>query len=96
MNTDGHDELDYAIEHLKGLKRASPPPGLLSRIEDRIAQADASVISMPQWRMIAAAAVMVLGMNVYALINYSNGSNALSMGDGYAATELVSDYQYYE
>lgn len=39
---------------------------------------------------------MVLGMNVYALISYSNGKNALSIGDGYAATELVSDYKYYE
>lgn len=96
MNTDGHDELDYAMEHLKGLRRASPPPGLLSRIEDRIAQVDASIISMPQWRMIAAAAVLVLGVNVYALINFSSGNNALSMGDGYAATELVSNYQYYE
>jgi len=96
MNTDGHDELDYAIEHLKGLKRASPPPGLLSRIEDRIALADASVISLPQWRMIAAAAVMVLGVNIYALVSYSSNNNAISMGGGYAATELVSDYQYYE
>ena len=96
MNTDGHDELDYAIEHLKGLKRASPPPGLLNRIENRITQMDASIVSMPQWRMIAAAAVLVLGVNVYALVNFSNDMNAVSMGGGYAATDLVYDYQYYE
>jgi hypothetical protein len=35
-------------------------------------------------------------VNVYALVNFSNDMNAVSMGGGYAATDLVYDYQYYE
>lgn len=96
MKTDGHDELEEMLEQLKSLPRAKPSPNLLGRIESRIARAEAKVIPLAQWRLSAAAALVVVSLNVYALTAYANGSNGQTASSDYDASSLVSDYQLYE
>ena len=96
MKTDGQFELDDALEQLKKLPRATPPSSLLGRIEASIGKAEAKIIPMKQWRMIAAAACVLVALNVTALSNYLN--NASQPTAQYEASEnsLISDFQLYE
>jgi hypothetical protein len=96
MKPDGQFELDEALKQLRKLPRATPPPGLLSRIEARIGNAEAKVIPMKQWRMMAAAACMLVVLNVTALANYMNESSGLTAQYNTSNDALISDFQLYE
>lgn len=88
--------MEDALEQLKKLPRATPPPGLLGRIEARIGKAEAKVIPMKQWRMIAAAACVLVALNVTALTNYLNNASQQTVQYGTIDNSLISDFQLYK
>jgi hypothetical protein len=96
MKPDGHFELDDALKQLRKLPRATPPPGLLGRIEARIGKAEAKVIPMQQWRMLAAAACVLVALNVTVLANYLNESSGPTAQYEASNDLLISDFQLYE
>lgn len=96
MKRDGQFELDDALKQLRKLPRATPPPGLLGRIEARIGKAEAKVIPMRQWRMLAAAACVLVALNVTALANYLNDSSGPTAQYQASDDLLISDFQLYE
>lgn len=96
MKTDGQFELDDALEQLRKLPRATAPPGLLGRIEARIGKAEATVIPMKQWRMIAAAACVLVALNITALNSYLNTSSGPTAQYEAEDNVLISDFQLYE
>ncbi|MFK8161876.1 MAG: hypothetical protein AB8H12_05375 [Lewinella sp.] len=96
MKTDGQFDLDDALDQLKKLSRATPPSGLLGRIEARIGKAEVKVIPMQQWRMIAAAACVLVALNVTALANYLNPSSGLTAQYETSEDVLISDFQLYD
>ncbi|MEM9929026.1 MAG: hypothetical protein AAF840_04370 [Bacteroidota bacterium] len=89
------DPLDGALEHLKRLPRATPPPELLAQIEADLPGPTAKVVALKEWRKLAAAAVIVLSLNATALIYYAN-QPAQEASAGYAEAELMADYQLYD
>lgn len=96
MKTDGHFELDDALAQLKKLPRATPPPGLLGRIEARLGRPDAKTIPLKTWRMYAAAACMLLALNVTALAYSLRTSSDQTASYDAANGTLISDFQLYE
>ncbi|WP_020566659.1 hypothetical protein [Neolewinella persica] len=96
MKTDGQFELEDALEQLKKLPRATPPPDLLGRIESRLGKVEAKVIPMKQWRMIAAAACVLVALNVTALSNYLNSASQQTAQYDTSSDALISDFQLYE
>lgn len=96
MKTDGQFELEEALEQLKKLPRATPPPGLLGRIESRLGKVEAMVISLKQWRMIAAAACVLVALNVTALTNALNNASQQTVQYETSNSALISDFQLYE
>jgi hypothetical protein len=96
MKTDGHFEMDDALKQLRKLPRAAPPPGLLRRIEASIGKTEAKVIPMKQWRMIAAAACLLVALNVTALTSYLNTASQQMAQYSTSNNSLISDFQLYE
>ncbi|MCP9236281.1 hypothetical protein [Lewinella sp. JB7] len=89
MTPEHPDRLAEALRHLEQLPRASPPDALLSRIEAGLR--DTPVIQLVDWRRIAAAAVLFLGLNASAVYYHLQQSSV-------ADTELalITSYQLYE
>ena len=96
MKSDGQFDMDDALEQLRKLPRATPPPGLLGRIEARIGKAEAKIIPMKQWRMIAIAACVLVIPNITALSTYLNESSGPTAQYEASNDLLISDFQLYE
>lgn len=87
------------FESMKGNQRAKPAPELFAKIESEINSSTAKVIPIRQWRYAAAAAALVLFVNVSALFYYQQNSGLayedVAVGDTYNQP-LISDYQIYK
>jgi len=81
-----------ALKHLGELPRATPPPGLLGRIEAGLPSA--KIVSLADWRRVAAAAALVAALNVAGLLYHNNA--AVSKPVANAETTLVYDFQLYD
>lgn len=91
-------QIDAILNSMNGSKRAKPRPELLAQIQKKIRQPVAKILTMNQLRAVAAAAVLLVTLNVYAFSSlYSNealSENELVLqGDD---ESLISNYQIYE
>ena len=84
---------DKIQRHLHNLPRAKPPEGFFGKIESRLGQA--KVVVLADWRQFAAAAVLIVALNVAALVQYSQYEPATSPGVASVENPLVSDYEIY-
>ncbi len=89
------NKLEDALEHLKRLPRATPPPELLARIEAGLTMPAAKVIPLGEWRKIVAAALVILSLNATAMAYYLSSQATDTPRTEYAETKLISDYQLY-
>ncbi|WP_157500891.1 hypothetical protein [Lewinella sp. 4G2] len=82
-------DLDREIERLGALPRAKAPEHLLPRIMTGLART--RTFTPPEWRALAAAAVLILSLNVTALISYQT-----SLTEAGAAEEwsLLNNYEF--
>ncbi len=91
--------INDVFDSMKGSQRAKPNPDLFAKIEHQIDAPEAKVISMHQWRMVAAAAVILLVLNVFALREVPE-SNALNtdelLVENTSNQQLISNYKIYE
>ncbi|MEZ4850474.1 MAG: hypothetical protein R3B93_18055 [Bacteroidia bacterium] len=91
--------IEDVFQSMKGSKKAQPRPELLAKIEDQITDSREKVIPMRQWKYAAAAAVVIIFMNVSALLYYNQ--TAKGTYEDVAAAEvysksLISNYKIYE
>ncbi len=98
MENDKEKWIEEVFESIQGSKRAKPSPGLFAKIEAQIDNPDAVIIPMFQRRVAAAAAILLLALNVFALRQYmqqdsvlSNESVAMEMPN----QQLISNYNIY-
>lgn len=87
------------FESLEGGKRAKPNVDLFARIEAEIENPDTKVIPLHHLRMIAAAAIVLLTLNIGALLQYNQGqknNNEYQITENNHQTSLISDYKLYE
>lgn len=87
------------FDSLERSERAKPSAELFAKIESRIQDSQAKIISIPQWRIAAAAAVLVLSLNLFALYDYTQNrvlSSATTTMDNSVPSPLISDYNIYE
>lgn len=99
MKDDKEQWIEDVFDSLKGSKRAKPNDDLFARIETEIESPDTKVIPLRQLRMIAAAAIVLLTLNIGALLQYtqsqkSNYENQVT--ESSHQTSLISDYKLYE
>ena len=91
--------IEDVMKSIDGSQRASPSADLFSKIESLIDSAEAKIVPVRQWRMIAVAATLVLVLNVFALRQVSR-TYASTAGDYYTEggsyQQLISDFKIYE
>lgn len=100
MNKDDKQKwIDDVFDSMQGSRRAKPSPELFGKIETEIDAPEARVIPMYQWRLTAAAAVLLLVLNVFALRQVAE-SNALNTGEWVVERtsnqQLISNFKIYE
>ena len=89
MPTPTPDEFEDMFRELGRLPHAQPRRDLFAGIETRITRPEATIVSLRQYRMLVAAAILLLLLNLVALQYYA--SQAATPDPSYA---LVSNYLY--
>ena len=88
------------FKSLEGSKRAQPPEDLLGKLEKELFHpSTAKVLPLPQWRMAAVAAVLLLLLNVFALQQFSQATDYQGSELGQSEVvrdKLISNYKLYE
>lgn len=100
MEEDKDKWIEDVLGSMKGSQRAKPDPSLFAKIENRLDTPEANIIPMRQWNYAAAAAVLVLVLNAFALRqvvqtkDYNAGEMVVSTDD--SSQSLISNYKIYE
>jgi len=91
--------IENTFESVHKLKPATPSEALFGKIKASLDVPDAQVISLNQIRAVAAAAILLLILNVYSL-NYYNKSNALGKEgqsiENHYSNSFANNYKLYE
>jgi hypothetical protein len=91
--------IDDVLNSLQGSQRAQARDDLFEQIEAKLSRPKAKIIPMKQLRMVAAASVILLLLNGFAIRQYTLGNTA---NDTEASVEIASDqllisnYNFYE
>lgn len=100
MKNEKEKWIQGVFDSMEGSERAKPSAQLFAKIEHQIDQEEgAKLISINQWRWSAAAAVVLLLVNVFAMRNLTQANMAVSdeftVGQD-ASQQLISNYKIYE
>lgn len=99
MDENKKNWIEGVMGSLSGSRRAKPGSDLFSKIETKLLQKETSLVSRNQWRVVAAAAVLLLFLNTIALTQYSKLIPLNSEewnAYGVEKTSIISDYKLYE
>ncbi|AWV97879.1 hypothetical protein [Arcticibacterium luteifluviistationis] len=83
------------LTSMKDSTSAKPRPELFDLIKGKIDKPKAKVISLTQWRMIAAVAATLIFINSYALYTYAQNDNLNTSQTTDSSLQLISDYNIY-
>lgn len=84
---------------MQGSQRAKPNPELFAKIESQINNSLAKTSSMISWRYAAAAVIIILFINIFAVsqINRQNlETTSFNQNNPALETRLISNYKLYE
>ena len=98
MNDNKEKWMEDVFQSMKGSQRTKPQPDLFVKIQNRIGVGDAKLVSRHQWKYTAAAAVLILFVNITALVyfNQQHQVNYEDVADGNTYNQtLISTYQIY-
>lgn len=91
--------IEDVFNSMEGSSRARPNSDLFERIEGQLNAPEAKFVPLRQWGLTAAAAILVLVINLFALRQFtqSNEFNTSEMVvSGASSQELISNYKIYE
>ena len=91
--------IDEVMESMEGSERARPGEDLFSRIERQLDEGSTLDFRKGQWRMLAAAAILLLILNVFVVLQFSQDTRSRSQevtAENGVSHSLVSDYNLYE
>ena len=96
MKSDKDKWVNEVLGSLEGSKRAVPPPDLFARINQKIARPEAKIVPIGSYRLAAAAAVLLLVLNVWVLAQYAQ-TGALTSNEQVTVNSesLISDFNLY-
>lgn len=99
MKEDRQKRIDEVLGSMKGSQRAQPPSDLFSKIDQKINQREATVVSLSSWRWVAAAAVILFLLNGTAMMRYARITKATAselLDEAATDQSLISNYKLYE
>lgn len=96
MQKDINKRIDKILNSTQGSQRAKPKTDLLANIERQIYEVEVSIIPMSRIRLVAAAAAVMLLLNISILNNYLQNSRDMGLVEMEHATSLVTDFKLYD
>ena len=96
MKSDKDKWIAGVLGSLEGGKRAVPPTELFARSQQKIAKPEAKIVPIGSYRFAAAAAVLLLVLNVFVLHQYSKAPGSYTNEQVTVSSEsLISDFNLY-
>ncbi len=97
MNTDKEQWINEVFNSLEGIQPAQPDVKMFSKIENELFNPEARVIPLYWIKTAAAAAVLVLSVNIYGILQYANSDTQSTEQDAQQNSyELIRSYNLYE
>ncbi|KAA3641624.1 MAG: hypothetical protein DWQ02_00205 [Bacteroidetes bacterium] len=99
MKSEKEKWVNSVMGSLAGLQRAKPGPDLFAKIEREIVGQEGKIISMSQLRVAAAAAILLLAINVFLLNRYAKSETTSTsewVSEVDSDEQLISNYNLYE
>ena len=99
MEKEKNKWIEEVFESTKGMQRARPNPALFSKIRKDIYGEKAKVIQLPQLGRAIAAAVLILILNVFVVIEYTKADQIAETAtaiDQPSNQSILSNYNLYE
>ena len=88
--------IERILNSMEGSNRAKPRPNLLQEIEQNLYQPETKIISLRQLRLAAAAVLLLLVANVWAIQNTATNESEISSTEELDSNSLIADYNLYE
>lgn len=99
MEKDKEKWIEEIMGSFEKVERATPDPELFTSIEQRISGLSDTKVSIFQWRMIAAAALLLMLLNAFAVSSFFRSQNQgqeNQMTINSIENDLISNYKLYE
>lgn len=97
MKEDREKWITDVFNSLAKSKRAKPSEDLFGRLEQQLfTPPDAKILPISQWRIAAAATVLLLFLNVFALQQSTQSPTSDGFGETSPVAALISNYKLYD
>ena len=89
------DWKDEILNSTKGINKAVPPVGAFDQILSKVRRQGYHQENSRGWLGVAAAVSIIILMNVFFIVNYSNKKNLVSQRGSEYSVPMVSNYNIY-
>jgi len=99
MNKKKSNWVEEVIHSMEGSQKAQPRPEVLAKIQGKLSPLGSALVPVKQWRKYAAAAAVILLINISALmiINKNENVQVSENGNSYMpANTMINTYQIYD
>ena len=88
--------INSILNSTQGSQRAKPRTDLLANIEREIYEMEGNIIPMNRIRLVAAAAAIMLLLNISVLNHYLQNSGVVDLVEMESSTSLITDFKLYD
>ncbi|GEM_PF-2676326 len=88
--------INKILNSTQGSQRAKPKMDLLVNIERQIYEMEGHIIPMNRIRLVAAAAAIMLMLNISVLNHYLQNSGNVDLVEMESSTSLITDFKLYD
>lgn len=96
MRKDVDKRINRILNSTQGSQRAKPKTDLLANIEQQIYEVEGNIIPMNRIRLVAAAAAIMLMLNISVLNYYLQNSGSANLVEMEPSTSLITDFKLYD
>lgn len=89
-------KINSILNSTQGSQRAKPKTDLLANIERQIYGVEGNIIPMHRIRWVAAAAAIMLMLNISVLNHYLQNSGNVDLVEMEPSTSLITDFKLYD
>ncbi|MFT5336875.1 MAG: hypothetical protein ACI9YL_000877 [Luteibaculaceae bacterium] len=96
MNTERNEWVEEVFQSMQGSQRIPVPGNLFAKIENQLEESGRTIIPLQIWGSVAAAALVLVAINISALMYYSNSAeNTNSVANGTMYESPITNYEIY-
>lgn len=96
MQEDLNKRINQILTSIEDSQRAKPKMDLLAKMERQIYEIEGNVIPINRIRLVAAAAAIMLLLNISALNHYLQNRGNVDLVEMDSSTSLITDFKLYD